>query len=105
MAHIGKKAPKKAKEFTKGHLVTKLEKPGRKPVGKVGKRTALVKSVIREISGLAPYEKKIMELVQTGGAKDDKKALKLAKRRLGTHRRGLRKREFIQGLVSQQRHK
>lgn len=105
MAHTGKKAPKKAKVMKKGHIVTKLEKPKRSPIGKVGKRSGLVKHVIREISGLAPYEKKLMELIQAGGAKDEKKALKLAKRRLGTHHRAIVKREYIQSLVQAQRHK
>jgi large subunit ribosomal protein L36e len=46
-----------------------------------------------------------MELVQAGGAKEDKKALKLAKRRLGTHRRGMRKREDLRQVVRAMRHK
>lgn len=103
MAHTAKKAPKKAKVMKKGHIVTKLEKPQRAKLGKPGKRTALVKQVIGEVAGLAPYEKKLMELMQMGG-KDEKKALKLAKRKLGTHRRGMKKREYIQSLVAAQKH-
>ena len=104
MGHTGKKAPKKAKVMKKGHIVTKLEKPKRANLGKPGKRTALVKQVIGEIAGLAPYEKKLMELMQMGGAKDEKKALKLAKKRLGTHHRAMKKREYIQSLVAAQKH-
>jgi len=29
--------------------------------------------------GFAPYEKRVMELIKTGSAKDSKKALKLSK--------------------------
>lgn len=60
--------------------------------------------MIGEIAGLAPYEKKLMELMQMGGAKDEKKALKLAKSRLGTHHRAMEKREYIQSLVAAQKH-
>ena len=55
--------------------------------GKLGKRVTLVREVIREVLGLAPYERKMMELIRTGVATKEKKAVKLARRRLGTHRR------------------
>ena len=93
----------KAKVMKKGHIVTKLAKPQRSNF-KPGKRTALVRQVIGEIAGLAPYEKKLMELMQMGGSKDEKKALKLAKKRLGTHHRAMKKREYIQSLVAAQKH-
>jgi large subunit ribosomal protein L36e len=48
--------------------------------------------VIREVTGLAPYEKRITELLRIG---KDKRALKLAKRRLGTYGRGKKKREEL----------
>jgi len=37
--------------------------------------------------------------LKVGGAKESKKALKMAKRRLGTHRRGLKKRELLEEYV------
>ena len=39
----------------------------------------IVKEVIREVTGYAPYEKRILELLRNGL---DKKALRLAKRRV-----------------------
>ena len=106
MAKPGK-APKKAKQLTKGHVVTKLPKRERPSLkkGRISKRVALVRRIIHEISGHAPYERKIMELVQAGGAKEDKKALKIAKRRLGTHRRGMKKREDLRQVVRAMRHR
>jgi len=105
MARPGKKAPKKAKVMAKGHATTKLEKPQKPSAmkGRLSKRTQLVRSVIREVVGFAPYERKLIELLQAGGAKEDKKALKIAKKRLGTHRRGTLKRESIREVVQKMR--
>ena len=112
MARPGK-APKKAKKLTKGHAVSKLKKietgvklskPSYRK-GKLSRRTALVRSVIREVTGFAPYERKILELLQAGGTKDEKKALKLAKKRLGTHQRGIKKRDSMRDVMQKLRHK
>jgi large subunit ribosomal protein L36e len=102
-----KKAPKKAKSLTKGHAVTKLPKVKRPSdmKGRLGKRAGLVRAVIRQVSGFAPYEKRIMELLQVGGAKEDKRALKIAKKSLGTHRRGMLKREALREIVQAARRK
>eukprot|EP00331_Platyophrya_macrostoma_P031880 CAMPEP_0176436376 /NCGR_PEP_ID=MMETSP0127-20121128/17934_1 /TAXON_ID=938130 /ORGANISM="Platyophrya macrostoma, Strain WH" /LENGTH=87 /DNA_ID=CAMNT_0017819689 /DNA_START=82 /DNA_END=345 /DNA_ORIENTATION=+ len=75
-----------------------LGKPSRRK-GTLGKRVKLVRDTIKEVVGFAPYEKRIMELLKTGVAKDNKKALKLAKARLGTHRRGLLKREDMENVL------
>jgi large subunit ribosomal protein L36e len=47
------------------------------------KRVHFVRNLIREVTGFAPYEKRITELLKVG---KDKRALKVAKRKLGTHR-------------------
>ncbi len=73
--------------------------------GKLGKRVDFIRQLIREVTGLAPYEKRIVELLKVGGSKETKKALKVAKSRLGTHRRGLKKRELLEEYVRQQRKK
>jgi large subunit ribosomal protein L36e len=106
MAKPGK-AAKKAKKLTKGHAVTKLSKVSKPSYrkGRLSKRTALVRSVIREVTGFAPYERKVLELLQAGSSKDEKKAMKVAKRRLGTHKRGIKKREFLRGVMQRLRQK
>ena len=48
---------------------------------------------------------KVMELIKTGIAKDYKKALKLSKKRLGTHRRAMNKRSEMEEVIRQQRKK
>ena len=44
-----------------------------------------------------------MELIRTGVAAKEKKAVKTARARLGTHRRALKKREELVALIQQQR--
>ncbi|KAG2427736.1 hypothetical protein HXX76_012061 [Chlamydomonas incerta] len=84
--------------LNKGHVVTKREQTVRpsRTIGRLGKRVKFVREVIRDVAGLAPYEKRIMELLKVG---KDKRALKVAKRKLGTHIRGKRKREELAGLM------
>ncbi|CAI5972848.1 unnamed protein product [Closterium sp. NIES-65] len=77
--------------LNKGHVVTKREIS--KPKTRASKRGAFVRGLIREVAGFSPYEKRIMELLKVG---KDKRALKLAKRKLGTHRRAKVKREEMQ---------
>ncbi|CCO19549.1 60S ribosomal protein L36 [Bathycoccus prasinos] len=82
----------------KGHKVDKREtllKPGARK-GRCGKRVKLIRDLVRDVAGTAPYEKRMMELLKTGR---DKRALKLSKRKLGTHVRGKKKREEIGNLI------
>ncbi|KAK4534898.1 hypothetical protein CDCA_CDCA03G0923 [Cyanidium caldarium] len=74
----------------KGHKVTKRVLPPRpsRRKGALGKRTQFVRALIREVTGFAPYERRILELLRIG---KDKRAVKFAKRRLGTHTRAKRK--------------
>ncbi|KXJ22613.1 60S ribosomal protein L36 [Exaiptasia diaphana] len=96
-------APKEmAVGLHKGHKVTKnVTKP--KPSSRKGARNNRVKFIrdlVREVTGFAPYEKRVMELLRIG---KDKRALKFCKKRLGTHVRGKRKREEIQGALAAMR--
>lgn len=87
----------------KGHPTTKLlskkntTRPSRLK-GKIHKRVAFIRTLIGEVVGLNGYEKRIMELLKQGSVKDTKKALKVAKRALGTHARAKIKRENIMNL-------
>jgi large subunit ribosomal protein L36e len=59
-----------------------------------------VRGLIREVVGFAPYEKRITELLKVG---KDKRALKVAKRKLGTHKRAKKKREEMAGVIRKMR--
>ena len=67
--------------------------------GTLGKRVSLIRNIVREVAGFAPYEKRILELLRTGQAKDFKKAYKQAKLRLGTHKRGMAKRLELEEVL------
>lgn len=49
------------------------------PPQRLSKRVKLVRDIVREVAGQAPYEKRLMELLKVG---KDKRALKVAKRKV-----------------------
>ena len=48
--------------------------------GHLSKRTAFVREIVKEVAGLAPYERRVIELLRNS---KDKRARKLAKKRVG----------------------
>ncbi|CAK0783664.1 60S ribosomal protein L36A [Coccomyxa viridis] len=84
--------------LNKGHQVTRKEKVARpaQRKGRCSKRVRFVREIVREVAGLAPYEKRVSELLKVG---KDKRALKLCKKKLGTHLRAKRKREEMSVLL------
>mmetsp|Transcript_14956 Transcript_14956/g.43184 ORF Transcript_14956/g.43184 Transcript_14956/m.43184 type:complete len:107 (+) Transcript_14956:80-400(+) len=94
-----------AKGKNAGHVTEQLErkeKPSRTK-GRISKRVSLARSIAREVAGLAPYERRILDMIKTGGSAADKRIYKFAKRRLGSHKRALVKREDIKAVNSAQR--
>ena len=89
---------------TKPKVNTRKLKPSYKK-GALGKRVEAIREVIREVAGLAPYERKMMEMIRTGVASKEKKAVKLARQRLGTHKRAQIKRDEINDLIRAQKKK
>ena len=61
--------------------------------GRLHPRVAAVRAIVNEIAGLAPYEKKMSEMIRTGVQKKEKLAVKLARKRLGSQRRANSKRD------------
>eukprot|EP00558_Chaetoceros_sp_UNC1202_P005979 CAMPEP_0197233146 /NCGR_PEP_ID=MMETSP1429-20130617/1289_1 /TAXON_ID=49237 /ORGANISM="Chaetoceros sp., Strain UNC1202" /LENGTH=106 /DNA_ID=CAMNT_0042691347 /DNA_START=43 /DNA_END=363 /DNA_ORIENTATION=+ len=96
-----------AKGKNSGHVTETIE---RKPKashrkGTLGKRVALCREIAREVCGLSPYERRILDMIKTGGSAADKRVYKFAKRRLGTHKRAVAKREDIKAVNAAQRAK
>ena len=56
-------------------------------------------SSVREVAGLSPLEKRMLEMIRTGIASKEKKATKLARAKLGTHRRATLKRDEMNNLI------
>jgi len=93
MAKDGYKKPEStglAAGLHKGFIVTRRTLP-KKPSYRKGHksgRNGLIKEVIREVAGFSPYERRVIELIKIGSSSTFKRALKLCKKRLGTHKRG-----------------
>ena len=94
----------------KGHPFTQYKAAGKagqraKPAstkGRIGKRPKLIRQVIAEVSGVSTYEKRIVEFLKAGSLKDTKRALRTAKKALGTHRRAKLKRESLMNMLRAQ---
>ncbi|GAU95283.1 hypothetical protein RvY_06929 [Ramazzottius varieornatus] len=74
------------------------ERPSR--MRKLNKHVKFVRDIVKEVCGLAPYERRTIELLRVGR---DKRALKFLKRRLGTHLRAKRKRDEMSRTLTAQR--
>ncbi|KAI8644259.1 50S ribosomal protein L36e [Parasitella parasitica] len=88
--------------INKGHIVTRRvlkAKPSNK-IGVASKRATFVRSVVREVSGYAPYERRIMELIKNSR---DKRARKLCKAKLGSFVRAKKKIDELSGVIAQAR--
>ncbi len=68
--------------------------------GREGERVKVIRSVIREVAGFAPYERRAMELIRNS---KDKRARKFIKRRVGTLRRAKGKMESLTNVIAEQR--
>jgi large subunit ribosomal protein L36e len=68
----------------KGYPVEKRTSKARPAKGKatVSKRTKMVRELVGEVVGLNPYEKRLLDMLKTGGASADKRMYKFAKRRV-----------------------
>ncbi|EKM80103.1 hypothetical protein AGABI1DRAFT_99711 [Agaricus bisporus var. burnettii JB137-S8] len=63
-------------------------------------KTKFVRSVIREVAGFSPYERRVLELLRNS---KDKKARKLTKKRLGTLLRSKHKLEELSNVIQESR--
>ena len=73
--------------------------------GRATKRTQAIRSLVSEIAGFSPYERKIIEMLRTGDAIKEKKAMKMARRKLGRQFRARRKIDNMQAVLKAQRKK
>ncbi|PVV00088.1 hypothetical protein BB559_000146 [Furculomyces boomerangus] len=85
-----------------GHITTRREVKPRVANRKAlpNKKTRFVKDLIREVSGFAPYERRILELLKNS---KDKRARKLAKKRLGTFGRAKSKVDELSNVIAESR--
>ncbi|EPS43080.1 hypothetical protein H072_2940 [Dactylellina haptotyla CBS 200.50] len=88
--------------LNKGYKVTRRDSKSRisRTKGKLSKRTSFVREIAKEVAGLAPYEKRVIELIRNS---KDKRARKLAKKRLGTFGRAKRKVDELTNVIAEAR--
>jgi large subunit ribosomal protein L36e len=70
--------------LNRGYIVKKRV-PAERPIsrkGVISDRVKLIRGVIREVSGWAPYERRIMEILRGGGNNPTKRAWRFAKKRV-----------------------
>jgi large subunit ribosomal protein L36e len=60
----------------------------------------MVRELVTEVAGMNPYERRMMDMLKSFGASADKRMYKFAKRRLGSHKRAMMKREQVKDLYS-----
>merc|ERR1711860_56107 len=66
-------------------------------------KAAFVKSLMRETTGLKPYELRIIDLLKSSGVKVDKKARKYAKKKLGDFTKAKKKVVELQALINEKK--
>ncbi|KAI8810235.1 60S ribosomal protein L36 [Cladochytrium replicatum] len=88
--------------LNKGHVVSTRElaqKPSYRK-GHQSKRTKFVRDLVREVVGFAPYERRLMELIRVS---KDKRARRLAKKKLGDFGRGKKKVDELTTIIQESR--
>ena len=65
----------------------------------------MVRELVAEVVGMSPYERRLLDMLKTGGASAEKRMYKFAKKRLGTHKRALKKREQVKDVYGAMRAK
>ena len=55
-----------------------------------------------EVTGLSPFQRKMMEMLKTGDAVKEKKAVRLARKRTGSHKRAQLVRDKIANIIQAQ---
>lgn len=70
--------------LNKGHPVEKRVVAARPGAGKgrLSKRTKMVRELVGEVLGMSPYEKRMLDMLKTGGVGSEKRMYKFAKRRV-----------------------
>lgn len=91
--------------LVKGHVVVKYSAKikTRSRSAKKSAKTHCAREIAREVVGLAPYEKRILDTLKAGTGNVEKRMYKMAKKRLGTHRRAIKKRDEIKAYWSKLR--
>jgi large subunit ribosomal protein L36e len=89
----------------KGYETEKRTRPTRRAKGAKTAKIDVCREIVREVAGLLPYERRLLDMLKTGGASSEKRMYKFAKKRLGSHKRAVKKRDDIKEVYSSMRAK
>ncbi|KAJ1926856.1 ribosomal protein L36 [Tieghemiomyces parasiticus] len=78
-------------------FVTQVRARPAKVHGPSSKNTVFVRSLVREVAGFAPYERRVMELLKNS---KDKRARKLSKARIGSFSLAKKKVEELGNIIA-----
>ena len=70
--------------------------------GRLHPRVKAIREVMQEVTGLSPFQRKMMEMQKTGDSTKEKKAVRLARKRTGSHKRAQLVRDKIAKLIQDQ---
>merc|ERR1739846_35563 len=70
--------------------------------GRCNARVAAIRDVMVEVTGLSPFQRKMMEMLKTGDSVKEKKAVRLARHRIGSHKRAQFVRDKIAKIIQEQ---
>ena len=70
--------------------------------GRLHPRVKAIREVMTEVTGLSPFQRKMMEMLKTGDSVKEKKAVRLARKRTGSHKRAQLVRDKIASIIAAQ---
>ena len=70
--------------------------------GRLHKRVKAIREIMTEVTGLSPFQRKMMEMLKTGDAKQEKKAVRIARKRTGSHKRAQLVRDKLSKIIQAQ---
>ncbi len=82
------------------HDAFKKDKSHRK--GRCSARAKALREVMVEVTGLSPFQRKMMEMLKTGDSVKEKKAVRVARKRTGSHKRAQLVRDKIANIIQAQ---
>ena len=70
--------------------------------GRLHPRVQAIRDVMVEVTGLSPFQRKMMEMLKTGDSVKEKKAVRVARKRTGSHQRAQKIRDKIANIIAAQ---
>ena len=70
--------------------------------GRQHTRVGAIRELMTEVVGFAPFQRKMIEMLKTGDAVKEKKAVRVARKRTGSHKRAQLVRDKLAAIIQAQ---